>query len=213
MVFGAESTIKALREFGKFDDEAKGIKKALYKKLRSLVTEELIKPTRARIRAIPDTGPLHNWNSSQGALGEVRGFRSMQNNKSISARDARKWRRQTRSGGLPAWDSGDAAGLVGIDTRIKGKKSTDETVYVGKAFVTARSASGAAEVVEFAGRKTDNMLGRNLQAKYGGTGRLLWQTFDKNNVDAKIEPGVREALKEAEAGLQSVLDRITGSQP
>ena len=38
MVFGAESTILALREFGKFDDEAKGLKKELYKRIRAVVT-------------------------------------------------------------------------------------------------------------------------------------------------------------------------------
>ena len=211
MVFGAESTIKALRELGKFDDEAKGIKKALYKKLRGLVTEELVMPTRQRIQAIPDSGPLRNWNASKAVQG---GLIIAGSGKSGAARKARRRVRGGTAGqGIPAWHTNDAAALVGIDTRMKGRASSDAAVYVGKSIISVRSGSGAAEVMEFAGKKTDNALARNLQAKFGNPGRLLWHVFDANNVEAKTEPAIREAIREAEAETQAVLDRITGSQP
>ena len=176
MVFGAESTILALREFGKFDDEAKGLKKELYKRIRAVVTEELVKPTRQRIQAIPDAGPLRNWNASKAIQG---GLILAGTAKSGASRKARRGVRGGATGkGLPAWHTGDAAALVGIDTRMRSKSADKSVVYVGKSIISVRSGSGAAEIVELAGTRTDTTLSRNLSAKYGAPGRLLWHVFN-----------------------------------
>ena len=98
---------------------------------------------------------------------------------------------------------------MGIDTRMRSKSADKSVVYVGKSIISVRSGSGAAEIVELAGTRTDTTLSRNLSAKYGAPGRLLWHVFNSANIAGKVEPEIREAVREAEVGLQNVLDRIS----